>query len=79
MWLRGLVSVTKRHLMVVAARNLSVIMRSLFGIGTPRGLQGLCALARLAWTYMKRLMIGMEAIVGQLMNQLFRCPNGLGG
>lgn len=73
-WLRGLVSVTKRHLMVVAARNLSVIMRSLFGIGTPKGLQGLCALARLAWTHMKRLMTVVEAVVGRLMNQLFRCP-----
>jgi transposase len=39
-WLRGLVKVTKRYLVQVAARNLGVIMRQLFGIGTPRGLQG---------------------------------------
>jgi transposase len=39
-WLRGLVKVTKRYLVQVAARNLGVIMRKLFGIGTPRGLQG---------------------------------------
>jgi len=32
--------VTKRYLVQVAARNLGVIMRKLFGIGTPRGLQG---------------------------------------
>lgn len=38
-WLRGLVNVTKRYLMYVSARNLGVIMRSLFGIGTPRSLQ----------------------------------------
>ena len=37
--LRGLMDVGKRYLMVVAARNLGVIMRALFGMGTPRGLQ----------------------------------------
>ena len=30
---------TKRYLLQVAARNLSLIMRKLFGVGTPRGLQ----------------------------------------
>jgi len=39
-WLRGLVKVTKRYLLQVAARNLSLILRKLFGIGTPRSLQG---------------------------------------
>lgn len=38
-WLRGLMEVTKRYLMQVAGRNLGVIMRKLFGIGTPRSLQ----------------------------------------
>ena len=38
-WLQGIVKVTKRYLLQVAARNLSLIMRKLFGIGTPRGLQ----------------------------------------
>jgi transposase len=38
-WLRGMVKVTKRYLLQVAARNLSLIMRKLFGMGTPRGLQ----------------------------------------
>ena len=33
-WLRGLHSVTKRHLMVAAARNLSTIMRVICGIGS---------------------------------------------
>jgi len=40
-WLRGLTKVTKRYLIQVAARNLGVILRKLFGIGTPRSLQGL--------------------------------------
>jgi hypothetical protein len=34
------VNVAKRYLIHVAARNLGVIMRALFGIGTPRSLQG---------------------------------------
>ena len=38
-WLRGMMKVAKRYLLQVAARNLSLIMRKLFGMGTPRGLQ----------------------------------------
>jgi transposase len=38
-WLHGMAKVTKRYLLQVAARNLSLIMRKLFGMGTPRGLQ----------------------------------------
>lgn len=38
-WLQGMLKVTKRYLLQVAARNLSLIMRKLFGMGTPRGLQ----------------------------------------
>jgi len=39
--LRGTENVAKWYVMRVAARNLAVIMRTLFRIGTPRGLQGL--------------------------------------
>jgi Transposase domain (DUF772)/Transposase DDE domain len=42
-WLRGLLEVSKRYLMQVAGCNLGVIMRRLFGKGTPRSLQGACA------------------------------------
>lgn len=38
-WLHGLLKVSKRYLLQVAARNLGLIMRKLFGMGTPRGLQ----------------------------------------
>jgi transposase len=38
-WLHGIVTVWKRYLLQVAARNLGLIMRKLFGMGTPRGLQ----------------------------------------
>ena len=39
-WLRGLVDVTKRYLITVAAHNLSRVLRKLFGMGKPRVLQG---------------------------------------
>ncbi len=39
-WLRGLTKVTKRYLIQVAARNLGLILRKLFGVGTPRAMQG---------------------------------------
>jgi transposase len=39
-WLRGVTEVAKRYLIHVAAHNLGRIMRALFGVGTPRGLQG---------------------------------------
>ena len=38
-WIRGRIEVAKWYLMRVAARNLSVIMRALFAMGTPRSLQ----------------------------------------
>lgn len=48
--LRGWVNVTKRYMMYVAGRNLGVLMRKLFGVGTPRSLQtggGACPCAKL--------------------------------
>jgi transposase len=39
-WLRGIVNVSKSYLGRVAAHNLGIIMLVLFGIGTPRSLQG---------------------------------------
>jgi transposase len=38
-WLRGIDKVRKRYLIAAAAHNLSVVMRALFNMGTPRGLQ----------------------------------------
>jgi len=44
-WLRGVENVKKRYVIHVAARNLGTIMRSLFGVGTPRSMRrGLCGL-----------------------------------
>ena len=42
-WLRGVENVQKRYLLTAAARNLGLLMRSRFGMGTPRSLQGLTA------------------------------------
>ncbi len=39
-WLRGLENVRKRYLVQVAAHNLALLMRKLFGVGKPRTLQG---------------------------------------
>jgi transposase len=39
-WLRGLENVTKRYVVQVAAHNLGLLMRKLFGVGKPRRLQG---------------------------------------
>jgi transposase len=38
-WLRGIDKVRKRYLMATVAHNLGRLMRVLFGMGTPRGLQ----------------------------------------
>jgi hypothetical protein len=38
-WLCGIEKVRKRHLIAALARNLGLLMRALFGMGTPRGLQ----------------------------------------
>jgi transposase len=39
-WLRGVMNVSKHHLMRAAACNLGIIMLALCGVGTPRTLQG---------------------------------------
>lgn len=39
-WLTGFVDVTKRYLIATAAHNLGRVLRTLFGVGKPRTLQG---------------------------------------
>jgi transposase len=38
-WLRGMEKVQKRYLLTAAAHNIGLLMRKLFQMGTPRGLQ----------------------------------------
>jgi transposase len=51
-WLRGLANVQLRHLLLSMAFNLGVMMRKLFKMGTPRGLQGSLVLLITAWTWL---------------------------
>lgn len=55
-WLTGIENVRKRYLLSAAAHNLGLLMRSLFKMGTPRGLQqfktdleGLVSSLNLTW------------------------------
>jgi transposase len=52
-WLRGLVNVSKRYAVQVAAHNLGLLMRKLFGFGKPRVLQGGVSwlVDRVVWLY----------------------------
>jgi transposase len=67
-WLRGIDKVRKRYLIAAVARNLGVMMRALFGMGTPRGQQldggdvdALAALLRLARLITQPLWIALVA------------------
>jgi transposase len=54
-WLHGIEKVQKRYLIAVFARNLGLLMRKVFAIGTPKGLQaagGLVSLVCLAWLHL---------------------------
>jgi len=68
-WIRGLVEVGKRYVIHAAARNLGLIMRKLFGIGTPRSLPGswaavFCGFCRLLRT-LRLLWSPADAWVGE--------------
>ncbi len=79
-WLRGLEKVRKRYLMSAVARNLGLLMRHLFGMGTARGLQSAGDLAD-AFCFalfnvsgiLKRLRIAHAPLAVRCSNQ--RPPN----
>ena len=61
-WLTGVENVRKRYLISAAAHNLGLLMRALFKMGTPRGLQqfktdleGVVSSFCLAWLAVRRL------------------------
>jgi transposase len=60
-WLQGLVKVTKRYLIQAAARNLGLILRKLFGIGTARSLQGSRAAAYVLYLAIQRLLAAITS------------------
>jgi hypothetical protein len=61
-WLRGVENVSKSHLMRTAACNLGVIMFALFGVGTPRTLQGALGIlcAAMCWLLWRRSSLFRE-------------------
>jgi transposase len=59
-WLRGHDKILKRYLVHVAAFNLSLVMRSIFGTGTPRGLA----------ERLRDLRRGLDALLGRLVADL---------
>lgn len=76
MWLRGLVEVGKAHLIRVAARNLGVILFTLFGIGTPRSLQGASVALRgtflAAYSTLRGALRLLDDVLGALMTPPLR-------
>jgi len=80
-WIRGMVEVGKRYLMQVAAHNLGVILRKLFGVGTPRGwgsaATALRALFGDLWTLLTRFWLSV-VIAGRRFAQLASCGCGAG-
>ena len=48
-WLRGLLNVTKSHVLKCAAFNLGLLLRKLFGLSKPRSLGAAVAAALRAW------------------------------
>jgi hypothetical protein len=78
-WLRGLASVTKRQLIMVAARNLSTIMRAIIGIGGPRRLQGLRTLPQTAWIHVKLRMSALDRLVTPLVAPMEQLSPAIGG
>ncbi len=72
-WLRGLEKIKKRYLIHAAGRNVGVVMRELFGVGTARTLQsgsgGLAALqsllryVRSALDALRRVPLALESAI----------------
>ena len=65
-WLRGVVNVSKSHLMRSAAHNLNIIMLAMFGVGTPRSLQGGMAAFSTLLELALRLVRTLSAFTGRV-------------
>ena len=73
-WLRGLIDVTKRYLIAAAAHNLGRILRRLFGVGKPKTLQGLRALAALVQLVATTIRIKTATVYDRLIVSLSYFP-----
>ena len=67
-WIRGILAVTKRYLIQVAGHNLGILMRTLFGIGTPRSLQGSSSALLSPAFLFEHLHLGLLAIRDRLQH-----------
>jgi transposase len=65
--LRGRANILKRYQVHIAALNLGIVLRSLIGLGTPRGLQGRNALLVHA---LSSLLSSMRDLIHSLFNQV---------
>jgi hypothetical protein len=64
-WIRGLLEVAKRYLIQVAGHNLGILMRKLFGIGTPRSLQDSFGAPFCSERPCEGLHFGLQRILGR--------------
>jgi len=78
-WMRGLASATKRHLMMVATRNLATIMPAIFGISAPRSLQGLRTLLQTAWIRFELLPSALGRLGPALVAPMTPWSRAIGG
>lgn len=75
-WLWGVEKIRKRHVIAALARNLGLLMRALFGMGTPRGLQaegdadeGLAALLHLAQLVVSAFQLSLATLTANLRHR----------
>ena len=64
--------------MMVAARNLSMIMRIIIGIGGLRSLQGLRALLQTAWIHFERILSALDRVVAALISLMMPWSRAIG-
>lgn len=69
-WIRGLEEVAKRYLVQVAGHNLGVLLRAIFGVGTPRALQGKAAELAAALTWCLSALAALFALVALAMRSM---------
>jgi transposase len=67
LYLRGRTNILKRYQIHTAALNLGIVLRSLIGLGTPRGFQGRKALLA---TALSSLLSSMRDFIHSLFDQL---------
>jgi len=69
-WLRGMGKVFKRYVLHAAARNLGLMMRALFGVGTPRTLQDGLGHASALATILHHAMLLLRRLRGVILGRV---------